>query len=193
MSNSPTGLPLWGRRPRGVEHSRGIVELSSTGTQSAVAVALAVILGWAALSKITRRDATSAAFGQMGLPSPARLALAVPAVEAAIALGLLLIPGWAAVGAFALFISFTVYLLGLIRSGATIGCNCFGGRSQAPAHWADVVRNAGLMGMASVVVPLERLASPRLADVAVTILAVLFGAVVIAGLRRLPSGPLRLN
>lgn len=45
--------------------------------------------------------------------------------------------------------AFTVLLVRVVRSGRTVSCGCFGAASTAPVTVTTVVRNIGLLGLAS--------------------------------------------
>lgn len=121
------------------------VGVGVAGVASAAAVVVAVVLVVAAAGKLAHRARTVAGFEQLGLPAPAALAWAVPAVEATVAVALLAAPGWGGVAAFALLAGFTAYLAALVRSGRRVACGCFGSSGDRPVSGRDLARNALLL------------------------------------------------
>ena len=115
----------------------------------AAALVVAGALAVAGIPKLARHDHTAAGFDRLGLPQPAALAWAVPAVEVAVAALLVVFPGWGGVVAFALLAGFTVYLVGLVRSGRQVSCGCFGSSGHRAVSVLDVARNALLLTAAA--------------------------------------------
>ncbi len=143
------------------------------------AVVLAVLLVWAAVAKVRAPLETAGNFEQLGVPAPLLMARVVPAVEVVVALLLLAVPGWGGVAAFALLACFTVLLVSLVRSGATVACSCFGTVSDEPISWVEVTRNVVLLMMAALALSIDQLAAPSFAGVvAFSALAVVAGVAV---------------
>lgn len=113
------------------------------------ALVLAVVFGWAGISKLGARPRTARTFRALGLPAAGALAVAVPAVELALAVGLVVAPGWAAAGALALLAAFSVFLARAVHAGVEVGCGCFGSSGDDPVSFVELVRN-GLLGVAAV-------------------------------------------
>lgn len=116
---------------------------------AAAALALAVVLAWAAISKLRRPVVTAADMAGLGLPYAPALAWIVPVVELVVAGALLTVPGWGGVVAFALLAAFTALLASVVRSGRAVPCACFGGTSRQPVSSRHLVRNAVLLGLAA--------------------------------------------
>ena len=114
------------------------------------AIFLAGIFGFAAIVKLRDRAETRDGFVDLGLPLPDFLAWAVPLLEVVVAALLILAPGWGGVAAFALLLVFTVVLITTISSGRLVACRCFGGTSDEPVSWGQVVRNVWLLSLAAV-------------------------------------------
>ena len=149
------------------------MSLSSLG--SASAIALAVIFGLAAASKLRNRDGTARSFTELGLPAPHAAAIGVPAVELVIALSLLLVPPIGSVAALVTLVFFTAFLAKRQSEGATAPCACFGATSTHPIGWMDLVRNVGLIALG-----LLALAAPQPLDPTAPALG-LVGALVLLG------------
>ncbi len=113
-----------------------------------VAAALGLVFAWAAIAKLTNRQETAAGFGDLGLPAADRLAVAVPLMELALSAALFFEPAWGGVLAFAVLIGFSAHLAGLIRSGQTVACRCFGGTSTDPVSLRTLARNGALIAAA---------------------------------------------
>ena len=140
-----------------------------TGAASIAAVMLAVVFGWAAVAKAVRHRATVDAFGALGLPAPAFLAVAVPAVEVALAVILLVWPAVGASFALALLAAFTLVVIRGVLRGASTGCACFGTRRAEPVGPADVVRNGLLAALAALATGTRTLEWPGLPSVLVMV------------------------
>ncbi len=112
------------------------------------AIALAALLGFAAVAKLRSPVATETDFASLGLPNPRFWAMAVPVAELLTAAVLIALPGWGGVLAFGLLAAFTANLALVIRSGRVASCACFGGTSAAPVSARHLVRNAVLLAMA---------------------------------------------
>jgi hypothetical protein len=113
-------------------------------------VALAVVFAVAGGSKLADRDATATGFAELGLPRPAVLAGAVPAVELATAVLLIALPPVGAVVALGLLSGFSWLLADRLRRGVRKPCRCFGGARTRPIGWWDLARNAALAALAVV-------------------------------------------
>lgn len=122
-----------------------------TWLTTGAALILAAVMATAGLAKLRRVGLTTAEFAELGVPGPAVASRVVPGIEVALAVGLLIWPPWAAAVAFALLAAFSAWLIGVMRSGRVVRCACFGALSSAPVSWPQLVRNAGLMGLALLV------------------------------------------
>lgn len=125
-----------------------------TDLAQAAALVLAGVFGWAAVAKALVPAPTTASFRGLGLPAPALLARAVPAVEAALAVALVVVPALASFAALALVIVFSLVIVRAVAAGSTVGCACFGGSATTdddrPVSVLEVVRNGGLGALAIV-------------------------------------------
>ncbi len=121
----------------------------------AAALVLAGVLALAAVAKIRRPEATAEDFAGLGLPRPAALAVAVPAVELGCAILLVVLPGWGGVAAFGLLSLFTALLVSVIRSGRVVSCACFGANDRDPISVRHLIRNGvlGLLALAAATIP----------------------------------------
>ncbi len=111
------------------------------------ALALAVVLAWAAAAKARDRRGTIASFEGLGLPAPASLAVGVPVVELVVAAALVAVPAVAAIAALVLLVGFSVVIGRAVAAGATVGCACFGGPASRPVSVLELLRNAGLAAL----------------------------------------------
>ena len=117
----------------------------------AAALVLAAVFAWAAVAKVAARPATIASFRGLGLPAPAALAAAVPAVELALAVGLVVVPAPASFAALAVLLGFSVVIGRAVAGGSSVGCACFGGGAEdRPVSVLELVRNGGLGALAIV-------------------------------------------
>jgi hypothetical protein len=146
---------------------------------------LGALLVWAAVAKIRRPDFTRESFARLGLRWPDSLAVAVPAVELVVAVLLVAWPPAGGAAALVLFVAFTVVLVRVVRSGAHVGCACFGSPRVESVSWADVVRNVGLVVMSVLAMSAPAAGWPGIAALAVTAAFVVAGAFVVQGLRPL--------
>lgn len=161
-----------------------------SGAASIAAVGLAVVFAWAAAAKAVRHRATVDAFGALGLPGPAALAVGVPAVEVGLAFVLVVRPDVGGALALALLAAFTLVVIRGVMRGTSSGCGCFGARRVEPVGPADVVRNGLLAGLAAVATGTRTVVRPGAAAAAVMVAAVGAGVAIQAGARRrLGSGP----
>ncbi len=124
------------------------------------ALLLAGVFVAAAVTKLRDLEGTRAGFVDLGLPQPQVLAWLVPALELVVVILLLVVPGWGGVAAFALLAAFTVVLWVTISSGKLVPCRCFGGTSEEPVSWVQVVRNLWLMILAAVAATISTLSIP---------------------------------
>lgn len=116
-----------------------------------LAVLLAVVFAWAAGAKLAARPDTAAGFASLGLPAPEAMVWVMIGLEIAIAALLVIVPGWGSLLAFAVLAGFTVFLVGLVRSGRPVSCRCFGGASTEPVSGKTLIRNGLLLALAAVV------------------------------------------
>jgi len=144
------------------------------------AIFLAAMFALAAVSKLRDRTGTRDGFVNLGLPMPDVLAWAVPVLELAVGVALIFTPGWGGVAAFALLLVFTVVLVTTITSGRLVPCRCFGGTSDEPVSWAQVVRNVWLLGLAAVASLAITLERPSVAQLVFALVAIGLGPIAIA-------------
>lgn len=117
----------------------------------AAALVLAAVFAWAGVAKLTARPATISSFRGLGLPAPAPLATAVPAVEALLAVGLVVAPAPVSFAALAVLLGFSIVIGRAVARGSTVGCACFGaGAEDRPVSVLELVRNGGLGALAIV-------------------------------------------
>lgn len=151
-----------------------------SGAGTTAAVLLAVTFGWAAVAKLTRRRATAAAFGALGLPAAPALAVAVPLTEVAVALLLLVRPAAGGVTALALLVAFSAFLALRLRTGQPVACGCFGESRGGQASAATLARNAGLAVLAALALAAGEPVRPALPDIVAVTAAACAGAVAVA-------------
>lgn len=113
------------------------------------ALVLALVFILAAGAKARSPRATASELAELRLRFPQVLAWVLPAVEIGVATTLLLAPSWGGVIAFALLAAFSVVLVGVVRSGRTVSCRCFGGLSTRPISRWTLGRNGLLLAMAA--------------------------------------------
>jgi len=112
-----------------------------------LALVVAGVFWVSAAAKLRDRSGTARSFHELGLVSPVALAWLIPVLELLTAITLLVWPVGGAVVGLALLVGFTVVILGVIHSGATVSCACFGATASAPVGWGSVVRNAILIAL----------------------------------------------
>ncbi|MBW3651315.1 MAG: hypothetical protein KY458_12185 [Actinobacteria bacterium] len=112
------------------------------------ALALAGLLGWAAVAKLRRRPATIASFQDLRLPAPSVLAVVVPVVEAFVAAALVLRPRLGGWPALLLLAAFSIVIVRAVAAGAEAPCACFGSGGERPVSTRELVRNAVLAALA---------------------------------------------
>lgn len=144
------------------------------------ALVLAAAFGWAGVAKARTPRTTARTFAGLGLPAPAALARAVPAVELTLAAALVVVPGWAAAVALALLAAFTTFLARAVRAGVDVGCGCFGSNSTEPVSSVELVRNGLLASCGLLALAAPAPVAPSLAAVLVVGLAMAMAAVVLA-------------
>lgn len=113
------------------------------------ALALALVFVLAAAAKARSPRTTASELAELRLRFPDALARVLPAVELGVAATLVLAPSWGGVIAFALLAAFTAVLVGVVRSGRTVSCRCFGGLSTKPISRWTLGRNGVLLAMAA--------------------------------------------
>jgi peroxiredoxin len=106
---------------------------------------LAAAFAVAAAAKLADLPGTRGAVESFGVPrrlSPAVAGL-LPVVELTIAATLLPVATarWAALAAIALLLVFSAAIVRILRRGATVDCNCFGGLTQTEVGRGTLVRN----------------------------------------------------
>lgn len=114
-----------------------------------LALILAAVFVVAAGAKLRSPRATAAELAELRLRFPAVLAWLLPAVELGVAATLVAAPAWGGIVAFALLAAFTAVLVGVVRSGRSVSCRCFGGLSTKPISRTTLARNGALLAMAA--------------------------------------------
>lgn len=147
------------------------------GIASLAALTLAGVLVWAAVAKFRRPAATTTEFRQLGLPAPAVLARAVPAIELGVAVLLILRPAWGGIAAFAMLAGFTTLLVGLVRSGRVVSCGCFGSSSTEPVTEVEIARNVVLLALAALAATITVVTRPDLPQTVLFTTGLVLGAV----------------
>ncbi len=150
-----------------------------TEVSSVAAVALALVMLYAAQSKLRTHQTTTRSFRQLGLPQPSFVAWLVPLAEIAIAVALMFFPGWGGVAAFVMLVGFTTFLVSILRSDAQLSCGCFGSTSNEPVSIVEIGRNLILLGLAAASTSIEHLTWPSLAAIMVVSLAGVIGLTVV--------------
>jgi thiol-disulfide isomerase/thioredoxin len=113
---------------------------------------LAVVFTVAGVAKLVERAGTREAIEAFGLPSSIAPAasLALPIAELAIAAAL--VPAatgrWGALAAAALLAAFCLGIGRVLRAGAAVECNCFGGLTKTEVGRGTLVRNLALAAVA---------------------------------------------
>lgn len=113
-------------------------------------LALAAVFAFAGVAKLADLPRTRTAVESFGVPprlSPAA-ALLLPVAELAIAAALLpaATARWGAIAAIALLVVFSLAIVRVLRSGAKVDCNCFGGLAQSEVGRGTLLRNS-LLGL----------------------------------------------
>ena len=162
-----------------LESSLGLGSKVQPPLASLLASLLALVFAWAAVAKLVRFGAWSAALGGYGLPRPlaAGARFGAPGLEAAVA-GLLL--GGAVQAGASLALALTlVFCAALLRARARIGrrlpCGCFGGRS-AHDYRAMLALDLALTAAAVIVLASGDAAAPARLDPSAAVPAVLAAA-----------------
>ncbi len=143
------------------------------------AIFLAGVFALAALAKLRDRAGTRDGFVDLGLPLADFLAWAVPLLEVVVAALLILAPGWGGVAAFALLLAFTVVLITTISSGRLVACRCFGGTTDEPVSWGQVVRNVWLLSLAVLASLASSLHRPTITQLVVSLAMIGVGPIAI--------------
>ncbi len=121
----------------------------------ALQLALAAVLGIAAVGKFLDPNGSRHAMEEFGVPQ--RLVTPVAAVlpVAELALAILLLPGatarWAALGTAILMLTFAGAIAWNLRKGRQPDCHCFGKIHSAPAGPSTLIRNSGFAVMAGLI------------------------------------------
>jgi hypothetical protein len=113
------------------------------------------VLSAAAVTKLRGPLSFSAVLRQLFPVRLARfLARAMPMTELAVAVGLIAgrFPAVAALGAITLLVGFEFVLLIMWRRGATMDCGCFGESREAAGPRTGLIRNLGLIALATAIV-----------------------------------------
>ena len=111
---------------------------------------LTVVFTVAAVAKLGDLPRTRRAVESFGVPSRLAPAVAVLLPVAELAVAAALLPAatarWGALAAIALLLVFSVATVRVLRRGATVDCNCFGGLAQTEVGRGTLLRNA-LLGL----------------------------------------------
>lgn len=148
-----------------------------------LAVVIAVVFWAAATAKVIDPGRVAREFDQLGIRRPDTAARVLPAVEFGVAVLLVAVPWVGAAVALAVLVGFTVVLVRVLRSGASLSCACFGAASSQPVSTVDVVRNVALVIAAGVALAAERVA-PTPGDIVVVGAVVAVVMLALAALRR---------
>ena len=156
------------------------------------ALLLAAVFVRAGAAKLARPAATAASFAALGVPAPSGVARAVPFAELLTAVALIGAPQVGGAASLVFLAVFSWVLVGALRSGRAVPCNCFGTARTEPVSAVDVVRNVLLAGLAVVTLTTGR--EPTVASPAAVVVAAAIFAAGLLGLRtlrrRLPrAGP----
>lgn len=146
----------------------------------ASALVLAAVFGAAAVAKAARPRTTRESLSALGLPVPAILAIAVPAVEGLLAVVLVLAPKPAARVSLVVLALFTAFLWRAVARGTAAPCACFGSSRSEPVSSTEIVRNALLLALAVVAEGAPSPGWPGLPALVVVTLATAMGRVLLA-------------
>lgn len=153
------------------------VLLDTAATLSAVA--LAAVLGTAAVVKLTSLRTTADEFAALGLRRSRVLPALVGLTEVGAASAVILRPPMGAVLAGVLLVAFTGVVTWALANDRQVSCGCFGPLSKEPVSSATVVRNIVLLGLSVLAGTRPNLIRPDLAAT-VAISAAALTAVVLA-------------
>lgn len=113
----------------------------------AFALAVAAVFVYAGVAKFATFNNWTFQARALGAPDP--FVVLVPLAE--IVLAVMLVVGWqfevTIIASLVLLVGFTVLLLVRLRDDVRLPCSCFGGVSQRPMSWIDVVRNVILIAV----------------------------------------------
>lgn len=151
-----------------------------TGIAMSSAAVLALVLVWAGSAKLRDRERTASGFRAIGVPAPGVLAIAVPLAELVTAVLLVAVPRIGGLAALVMLTAFSLFLVTRIRTGAAVGCGCFGSARERPPSLVELVRNAGLATLAVAATATPRAVVPALPDAVVVATVVAVGAVGLA-------------
>lgn len=115
----------------------------------ALASVLGVVLVYAGLVKLLRRDDVPAMFARLAPWLPARLhrsSALLPVVEVCLGLALLLAPQalWASAASLALLLAFSTVVGVAVVQRRAVSCACFGATSRSNIGNSTLARNIGL-------------------------------------------------
>ncbi|MGH1492230.1 MAG: MauE/DoxX family redox-associated membrane protein [Acidimicrobiales bacterium] len=150
--------------------------LDLSGMASTMAIILAAIFAFAAVSKLLAPETTVSEFAELGVPSPALAAKVVPVLEIGAAVALLVSPPAGALAAVALLMAFTAVIVTVVRSGRSVACGCLGAMSRQPVSNATVARNVALIAMAAIAGSAPSLTVPNFAAIAASTSLILLTA-----------------
>jgi uncharacterized membrane protein YphA (DoxX/SURF4 family) len=153
--------------------------MTAAGLGYCAAVVLAAIFATAAIAKLRDLRATLEQFTALGLPRPGVFTRIVPIAELSLVTLLLIVPAVGAIFAMITLAFFTTFLVSRVRAGVSAPCACFGATVSAPLSWVDVLRNIGLFLLAATALIATRPIRPSLIDLAITVAAVGFGAILL--------------
>jgi uncharacterized membrane protein YphA (DoxX/SURF4 family) len=113
---------------------------------------LAIVFAVAGVAKLVDRGGTREAIESFGV-SPrlaGPVAISLPVAELAIAAALLpaATARWGAIAAVVLLAGFSVAIARVLRAGATVDCNCFGGLTRSEVGRGTLIRNLALAAVA---------------------------------------------
>lgn len=150
-------------------------ELTSdlAGLASTMAVAMAVVFGFAAAIKLKSPKVAATQFAELGIPSPRLMARVVPVFEIAIAFALLVAPPIGGLAAMMLLVAFTAVITAAVRAGTTAACGCFGSMSRQPITRGTAIRNLLFIAMSAIATATPALVMPGVATVAAASLLLL--------------------
>jgi thiol-disulfide isomerase/thioredoxin/uncharacterized membrane protein YphA (DoxX/SURF4 family) len=116
---------------------------------------LAAVFAVAGVAKLLDLPGSRKSLGDFGVPTALTPAGAVllPLVELACTVALMR-AHWAAFGAYGAIALLAVFIVGIMVSlarGQAPNCHCFGQLSSSPVSWRTLVRNLGLLALASVI------------------------------------------
>ena len=117
---------------------------------------LAAVLLTAGVAKLVDHDGSRKAMRGFGVPEVLAGPLSWILVLAELSLAVALVPWisfrFGAIGAFALFLLFSIAIGVSVAKGKKTNCHCFGQLHSAPIGWKTIARNVGLTILAAILV-----------------------------------------